>query len=117
MDSTVLSAKPAGSSRQSIEKEIDMTETARTTFFTFRAEGPCVMVADACDALPDREEFEHRMALAEHSVIRTGHRRGHWSREALERLAARHGMVLEAAYSIARDSKGWIEASRRVIVV
>jgi hypothetical protein len=90
--------------------------TARTTFFVFRAAGPYVMVADACEALPDRHEYERRMALAEHSVIRTGSRCGHWSREALERLAARHGMVLEAAYSIARDSKGWIEASRRDIV-
>ena len=91
--------------------------SARTTFFTLRAVGPYVMMADACEALPDTSEHARLMALAEHSVIRTGSRCGHWSREALERLAARHGMVLEAAYSIARDSKGWIEASRRDIVV
>lgn len=90
--------------------------STRTTFFTLRAAGPCVMVADACDALPDRHEFERRMALAEHSVIKTSHRAGHWSREALERLAARHGMELLSAYSIARDSKCWIDASRRDIV-
>lgn len=90
--------------------------SARTTFFTLRAAGPYVMMADACEALPNSAEFERRMALAEHSVLKVGHRRGHWSREALERLAARHGMVLEAAYSIVRDSKGWIEASRRDIV-
>ncbi|MFM2186826.1 MAG: hypothetical protein RIR43_1398 [Pseudomonadota bacterium] len=90
--------------------------TARTTFFTLRAVGPYVMMADACDALPDRAEFERRRALAEHSVIRTGSRCGHWSREALERLAARHGMELVSAHSIARDGKGWIEASRRDIV-
>lgn len=89
---------------------------ARTTFFTFRAAGPCVRMADASDALPDASEHARLMALAEHSVIRTGSRCGHWSREALERLAARHGMELVAAYSIARDSKGWIEASRRPIV-
>lgn len=90
--------------------------TDRTTFFVLRAEGPYVMVADACEALPDRAEFERRMALAEHSVIKAGHRRGHWSREALERLAARHGVELLSAHSIARDSKGWIDASRRDIV-
>ena len=90
--------------------------TARTTFFTFRAAGPYVMVADACEALPDRAEFERRRALAEHSVIKTGSRCGHWSREALERLAASHGVELLSAHSIARDSKGWIEASRRDIV-
>lgn len=90
--------------------------TTRTTFFTLMAEGPYVMLADACEALPDRAEFERRMALAEHSVFKVGHRRGHWSREALERLAASHGMVLVSAYSIARSDKGWIEASRRPIV-
>ena len=90
--------------------------STRTTFFTLRAAGPYVMLADACDALPDASEHARRLALAEHSVIRTSHRAGHWSREALERLAARHGMVLEDAYSIARDSKCWIEASRRPIV-
>lgn len=91
--------------------------TNRTTFFVLRAVGPYVTVADACKALPDRAEFERRMALAEHSIYFADHRRGHWSREAMERLAARHGMELVAAYSIARDSKGWIEASRRDIVV
>jgi hypothetical protein len=95
-------------------KENDMS--ARTTFFTLRAVGPYVTMSNASEALPDRAEFERRMALAEHSVIRTGSRCGHWSREALEKLAARHGMVLEAAYSIVRDSKGWIEASRLDIV-
>ena len=90
--------------------------SARTTFFTLRAVGPYVTMADACEALPDRAEFERRKALSEHSVFKAGSRCGHWSREALERLAARHGMVLEAAYSIVRDSKGWIEASRRPIV-
>lgn len=88
----------------------------RTTFFTLRAPGPVVMVADACEALPNTVEHARRMALAEHSVIKTGHRAGHWSREALERLAARHGMALVSAYSIARDSKCWIDASRRDIV-
>lgn len=87
----------------------------RTTFFTLRAPGPVVMVADACEALPDTVEHARRMALAEHSVIKTGHRAGHWSREALERLAARHGMALVSAYSITRDSKVWIETSRRII--
>ena len=90
--------------------------TNRTTFFVLQAAGPCVMVSDASEALPDRNEFERRMALAKHSVFNAGHRRGHWSREALERLADRHGMELLSAYSIARDSKGWIEASRRDIV-
>ena len=90
--------------------------TNRTTFFTLRAVGPYVMMADACEALPDRNEFERRMAMAEHSVFKAGHRRGHWGREALERLAARHGMELVSAHSISRDSKGWIEASRRDIV-
>jgi len=94
-----------------------MTMTTRTTFFTLRAVGPYVTLSNASEALPDRAEFERRMALAEHSVFNAGHRRGHWSREAMERLAARHGMELVAAYSIARDSKGWIEASRRDIVV
>lgn len=91
--------------------------TDRTTFFVLRAAGPYVMLADASEALPDRAEFERRMALAKHSVIKAGHRRGHCSREALERLAARHGMELLSAHSIARDGKGWIEASRRDIVV
>lgn len=90
--------------------------STRTTFFVLRAAGPYVMLADAYEALPDRHEYERRRALAEHSVIKVSHRRGHWSREALERLAARHGMALENAYSIARDSKGWIESSRRDIV-
>lgn len=90
--------------------------TTRTTFFVLRAAGPYVMMADACEALPDRSEFERRKALSDHSVFKAGHRRGHWSRDALERLAAKHGMELLAAHSIARDSKGWIEASRRDIV-
>lgn len=90
--------------------------TDRTTFFVLRAVGPYVTMADACEALPDTSEHARLMALAEHSVFKAGSRCGHWSREALERLAARHGMVLEAAYSIVRDSKGWIEASRRDIV-
>ena len=90
--------------------------TNRTTFFTLRAVGPYVNMADACEALPDASEHARLMALAEHSVFKAGHRRGHWSREALERLAASQGMALEDAYSIARDSKGWIEASRRDIV-
>ena len=90
--------------------------TNRTTFFVLRAVGPCVRMSDASKALPDRAEFERLMALAKHSVSFAGHRRGHWSREALERLAARHGMELVSAESIARDSKGWIEASRRDIV-
>lgn len=90
--------------------------STRTTFFVLRAVGPYVTMADASDALPDRHEFERRMALAEHSVFKAGHRRGHWSREALERLAARHGLMLEEAHSIERDSKGWIEASRLDIV-
>lgn len=90
--------------------------TDRTTFFVLRAVGPYVTMADACEALPDTSEHARLMALAEHSVIKVGHRRGHWSREALERLAVRQGLVLEEAYSIARDSKGWIEASRLDIV-
>jgi hypothetical protein len=90
--------------------------TNRTTFFVLRAVGPYVKVADACKALPDTSEYARRMALAEHSVFKAGHRRGHWSREALERLAARHGMELVSADSIDLDSKGWIEASRRDIV-
>ena len=94
-----------------------MTMTTRTTFFTIRAVGTYVTMSNASEALPDRAEFERRMALAEHSVFKASHRRGHWSREALERLAARHGMALVAAYSIARDSKGLIETSRRDIVV
>jgi hypothetical protein len=89
--------------------------STRTTFFTLRAPGPAVLVADACEALPDTGEHARRMALTEHSVIKTGHRAGHWSREALERLATRHGMALVSAYSIARDSNGWIEASRSSI--
>lgn len=89
--------------------------STRTTFFSLRAVGPYVVMADACEALPDTSEHARRMALAEHSVIKTGHRRGHWGREALERLAARHGMELISAYSIARDGKGWIETSRRDI--
>lgn len=88
----------------------------RTTFFTLRAEGPYVRLADASEALPDTSELARRVALAQHSVIQAGHRHGHWSREALERLAARHGMKLLSAHSIARDAKGWIEASRRDIV-
>lgn len=80
----------------------------RTTFFVLRA-GPYVKVSDASEALPNRAEFER-------PVFKVGHRRGHWSREALERLAARHGMELVEAYSIARDSKGWFETSRRDIV-
>jgi hypothetical protein len=91
--------------------------TARTTFFALRAVGPYVTMADACDALPDASEHARLMALAEHSVFKAGRLRGHWSREALERLASRHGMELVSAYSIAPDSKGWIEASRRGIVV
>lgn len=90
--------------------------STRTTFFTLRAVGPYVTMADACEALPDTSEHARLMALAEHSVFKAGHRRGHWSREALGRLAARHGMALEDAYSIARDGKGWIEASRLDIV-
>lgn len=90
--------------------------STRTTFFVLQAAGPYVTIGDACEALPDRHEYERRRALAEHSVINVGHRHGHWSREALERLAARHGMELLKAYSIARDSKGWIEASHRDIV-
>ena len=90
--------------------------STRTTFFTFMAEGPYVKMADACEALPNRVEFERRMALAEHSVFKAGHRRGHLSCEALERLSASHGMVLVSAYSIALSDKGWIEASRRDIV-
>ena len=69
--------------------------TTRTTFFVLRAVGPHVKTAD---------------------VFKAGRRRGHWSREALERLAARHGMALVKAYSIDRDSKGWILSSRRDIV-
>ena len=92
--------------------------TDRTTFFVIRAVGPYVTMADACEALPDTSEHARLMALSENSsVFKAGHRRGHWSREALGRLAARHGMALVAAYSITRDSKGWIEASRRDIVV
>lgn len=93
--------------------------TDRITFFTLRAEGPYVTLADASAALPDRAEFKRRMELANHSVFKAGRRRGHWSREALERLAARHGVELVSAYSvtIARDSKGWILESRRDIVV
>ena len=90
--------------------------TNRTTFFALRAEGPYVTMSNASEALPDTSEHTRLMALAEHSVFKAGHRRGHWSREALERLAARHGMELLSAHSIARDSKGWIEASRRDIV-
>ncbi len=88
---------------------------ARTTFFTLRAAGPYVMLADAYNALPDRDEFERRVMLARHTTIKVGHHGGHWSAEALRRLAARYGMELVSAYSIARDSKGWIEASRRDI--
>ena len=91
--------------------------TDRTTFFVLRAVGPYVTMADACEALPDTSEHARLMALAEHSVFKAGHRRGHWSREALERLAARHGMELVSAHSVDRDGKGWIEASRRDIVV
>ena len=91
--------------------------TTRTTFFVLRAVGPYVTMTDTCEALPDTSEHARLMALAEHSVFKAGHRRGHWSLEALERLAARCGMEIVSAYSIARDGKGWIEASRRDIVV
>lgn len=64
-----------------------------------------------------RTTFFVLRAASERLVFKVGYRRGHWSRESLERLAARQGMELVDAYSIARDSKGWIEASRRSIPI
>jgi hypothetical protein len=45
----------------------------------------------------------------------SGHRAGHWSQQALERLAQRMGGTLKSAYSVDHDGKGFF--ARREIVV
>ncbi len=87
-----------------------MSNYSRTTFFTVEVAGPSVPLASAADD-------NNRYALYERaSTLKSGHRAGAWSQAALERLASRAGARLVTANSIARDSKGYIQASRREIV-
>lgn len=45
-----------------------------------------------------------------------GHRRGTWKLESLQRLAARSAVTLKSAYSVPRDSKGFLNACKTVIL-
>ena len=86
----------------------------RTTFFTVIATGPSVPVAHL--AQPPGPACDAAQRLFEQTRLhRTAHRAGHWSAEALQRLAQRHGVHLVSAYSLAWDGKGFIQASRRDI--
>lgn len=87
----------------------------RTTFFTVIAEGPSVPVAHLKQ--PPGPDWEAAQRLFERARLhRTAHRAGHWSAESLQRLAQRHCVHLVSAYSLARDAKGFIQASRRDII-
>jgi len=72
----------------------------RVTFFTVRRQGPM---------LP------YEMLGREDSLILAGHRKGHWSLPALQRIAARSGGELVQAYSIFRDSKGFMPSTKITI--
>lgn len=73
-----------------------MSTYSRTTFYTIRRPGAPVSAVD-------------------NSLIVSGHRRGHWSKGALLKLAKDMGGELVSAYSIMRDSKGFMPLSKEVI--
>lgn len=67
----------------------------RTTFFVAEITGPM---------LPDSSRFV------------SGYRVGAWKLESLQRLAARSAVTLKSAYSVPRDSKGFLNACKVVIL-
>jgi hypothetical protein len=74
----------------------------RTTFFTAAVHGP------------HKPNFEGDKIAG---LIVSGHRPGHWSVQALQRLAHRAGLELVAAHSVVMDTKGGaFEASRKNII-
>lgn len=88
----------------------------RKTFFTIEVPGPTLPFSAVCAAQPGTEESRRLFRLYERaSTIQAFHRPGHWSVSALQRFAARRGGVLRSAESIARDDKGFLEGSVRVI--
>ena len=88
----------------------------RTTFFIVEVAGPYVPLT-ACDAVPAGSQAWADLArLAQRTnTLKVLCRHGAWQRASIERLAQRGGAVLKSAYSIARDSKGYIESSRKPI--
>lgn len=67
----------------------------RTTFFVAEITGPLQPNVFRCVA---------------------GHRRGAWKLESLQKIAQKAGVALVSAYSVPRDSKGFMNACKTVIL-
>jgi len=89
----------------------------RTTFFQLEIVGPSVPYSAVDAQTIGTDGYAEMSRLWERAkTMRFGHRAGVWKHEALNNLARRSGATLVRAYSINRDSKGFIESSQREIV-
>jgi hypothetical protein len=89
----------------------------RTTFITVEVVGPRVPFAAVCKAQPETPEYAHLASLFERSnTIKVTHRPGAWTAETVQKLATKGGAVLRGAYTIARDSKGYMQSTQNNLV-
>jgi hypothetical protein len=89
----------------------------RTTFITVEVQGPKVPISAYMDSFNlGRAEYERVARLFEKAnTYKRVHRPGAWKPESVRKMAERGGAVLVEAHSIARDSKGFIQSSKKPI--
>jgi hypothetical protein len=90
---------------------------ARTTFITVEVVGPRVPFAAVCKAQPETAEYAHLARLFDRSnTIKVTSRPGAWTAATVKNLAQKGGAVLRGAYTIARDSKGYMQSTQNNLV-